>query len=275
MATEILETKNPKNRNISERTVQSYASDMKNGGWTLTHQGIAFDTDGNLQDGQHRLWAIIFSGCTIQINVTRGVPVEIDGHMTMDAIDRNRVRSTGQQMGLCHNIKNGNVVAAAMRSIAGMINPKQFKGRLSTANSLELYDLYGKDVEALLNIATGSQYRKSYLLAPLTVYHKGEVERSCDFIQELVSLENMGTQTRSLKKFMDGRPSIDSDISIIRVVSNAIHAFHIGKPTTRLQENDNGREFLIGMFPSTTKKIIELTTPCRVVIPRQKRHRTI
>ena len=72
LATEWLDKHNSVNRKISEPTVQSYAMDMKNGRWTLTHQGIAFDTEGNLQDGQHRLWAIVFSGITLEMMVTRG-----------------------------------------------------------------------------------------------------------------------------------------------------------------------------------------------------------
>lgn len=53
--------KNVFNRVLSKNVVSKYAYDMKNNDWTLTHQGIAFDTDGNLADGQHRLQAVIES----------------------------------------------------------------------------------------------------------------------------------------------------------------------------------------------------------------------
>ncbi|HSW45686.1 MAG TPA: ParB/RepB/Spo0J family partition protein [Phycisphaerae bacterium] len=39
-------------------------------------QGIAFDVNGVLQDGQHRLWAIALSGCTVPMNVTVNTPVD-------------------------------------------------------------------------------------------------------------------------------------------------------------------------------------------------------
>ena len=77
---------NSSNRPISQTTVNSYATDMENGAFGLTHQGIAFYEDGSLADGQHRLSAIIKSGKTIQMIVTRGVERGL-------AIDRSRPRS--------------------------------------------------------------------------------------------------------------------------------------------------------------------------------------
>ena len=273
MATQILENHNSRNRNVSEGTVQSYANDMKNGRWTMTHQGIAFDINGTLLDGQHRLWAIVFANIPIEFMVTRGLPVEKDGKFTMDAIDRNRVRTTGQQMQLCHSIKNGNVVAAAMRAIGSMCNPRVQKERLSTATSLIIYEIYGPDVEELLTIASSAQYRKSFILGPLTVYHKGEREKANDLMRQLMTLENMAPATRALKKYLDSVPSAKSDLKVLNTVSNAIHAFHIGKQQQRLQDHDTGLKFLTGMFPSTTKKIYDATTPCRVM-PIKKQRRT-
>lgn len=65
--------KNTFNRKLSKLVIQKYASDMSQGDWTLTHQGIAFDTDGVLADGQHRLHAVIESGVTVPMMVTWGV----------------------------------------------------------------------------------------------------------------------------------------------------------------------------------------------------------
>jgi hypothetical protein len=65
---------NTTNRPVRHHTVKLFASTMMRGSWQLTHQGIAFDSDGNLIDGQHRLSAIILCGLSIKMNVTRGVP---------------------------------------------------------------------------------------------------------------------------------------------------------------------------------------------------------
>lgn len=66
--------KNVINRPISERMVTDYAHDMELGRWVLTEESIAFDREGNLVQGQHRLSAIVKSGKTIKLRVTRNAP---------------------------------------------------------------------------------------------------------------------------------------------------------------------------------------------------------
>ncbi len=66
---------NKNNRNVREMVVDAYAREMLAGNWVLQHQGIAFNENGDLVDGQHRLRAIIKSGCTVVMTVTRGLPV--------------------------------------------------------------------------------------------------------------------------------------------------------------------------------------------------------
>ena len=74
MAKEYLEHNMTNNRRLNTQTVNSYARIMKAGGWNVTHQGIAFDEDGELVDGQHRLQAIIVANIPVTMMVTRGVP---------------------------------------------------------------------------------------------------------------------------------------------------------------------------------------------------------
>lgn len=60
-------------RNVMRSTVHSYARQMRNGTWRLTHQGIAFDELGELIDGQHRLNAVIEANIPVKMNVTYNV----------------------------------------------------------------------------------------------------------------------------------------------------------------------------------------------------------
>lgn len=75
--------KNFCNRGISIRHRDRMVRAMRSGEFRHTHQGIAFDTIGNLVDGQHRLAAIVESGITQTMQVTYNVPTEnrsmIDG----------------------------------------------------------------------------------------------------------------------------------------------------------------------------------------------------
>ena len=58
------------NRRLNQQHAERMAQAMRDGCWKTTHQGIAFDTNGTLVDGQHRLWAIVQSGCTVKLPVT-------------------------------------------------------------------------------------------------------------------------------------------------------------------------------------------------------------
>ena len=130
-AIDILENHNPYNRKLSENTVQAYAADMRNGRWVLNHQGLAFDTNKNLCDGQHRLWAVVFSGKTIESLVTYDIPVSENKNgielNSMDTIDRGRFRQTGQQMQL-HGIKNGALTAARRVPVSARLRVAVFFG---------------------------------------------------------------------------------------------------------------------------------------------------
>lgn len=64
-------TRNVNNRKPSNKTVSIYAREMKMGKWQLTHQGLAFDENGDLLDGQHRLWAVVEADVPVQMIVSR------------------------------------------------------------------------------------------------------------------------------------------------------------------------------------------------------------
>jgi len=64
-----LENANPNNRAVSDAHVARLARDMSEGRWILTHEGIAFDPQGRLLDGQHRLWAVIESNQPVEMHV--------------------------------------------------------------------------------------------------------------------------------------------------------------------------------------------------------------
>ena len=60
---------NTKNRPVREAHVLRLARQMTAGLWQVTSDAIAFNTEGRMTDGQHRLWAVIRSGCTVQMLV--------------------------------------------------------------------------------------------------------------------------------------------------------------------------------------------------------------
>jgi hypothetical protein len=71
-AKSILDSQNSKNRAIRPNAVKKIASAILDGNWKISHQGIAIDINGHLQDGQHRLAAIAQTGVSVQLLLTTG-----------------------------------------------------------------------------------------------------------------------------------------------------------------------------------------------------------
>lgn len=94
LAKKWLEHNHPANRPISWPLVEALSNDIRSGAWKLTHQGIAFDGQGLLTDGQHRLNAIVQAGVEIDILVAHNAA----GSMH-DPVDRGRGRSVAFIMG--------------------------------------------------------------------------------------------------------------------------------------------------------------------------------
>lgn len=79
---------NHSNRTLQEARVTAMVDDILHDRWKLTHQGIGFDTNGDLFDGQHRLTAVLRSGKTVKMMVTRGMDPD-----TKEVTDIGKVRS--------------------------------------------------------------------------------------------------------------------------------------------------------------------------------------
>ncbi|MFJ9059248.1 hypothetical protein [Streptomyces sp. NPDC102409] len=104
-------THNTGNRPLSKGTVQQLAAQIQRGEWQLTHQGIAFDEDDVLIDGQHRLAAIVKAGIAVPLTVTRGVP-----RTAFTVMDTGRKRTGRDTLALVGEA-NATHLAAALRGL--------------------------------------------------------------------------------------------------------------------------------------------------------------
>ena len=107
-ATEYL-SRNAKNRSIRRTDVDTYVREIKRGTFVVTHQGIAFDEEGNLIDGQHRLMAIAMAGKPVSMMVARGIDAS-----ALSVVDRGASRTMRDVM--CLEEHDGADTAAMMRS---------------------------------------------------------------------------------------------------------------------------------------------------------------
>ena len=111
IALSILTNKNCKNRNISKANLRNLTNAMLNGEWKLTNQGISFDRDGNLLDGQHRLQAIIESEVTCTMLVGKNMDPAI-----FNCIDTGKARTAGDTLDIAGST-NGKTIAAAVKLV--------------------------------------------------------------------------------------------------------------------------------------------------------------
>lgn len=87
MAAELLKDR-PPNRPISKTRVRLMIEDMRSGRWVDNGEPLILTEDLQVLDGQHRLQAVMDSGCTITFLAVVGVP-----HAAMGSIDQGRARS--------------------------------------------------------------------------------------------------------------------------------------------------------------------------------------
>ncbi|MEV6578333.1 hypothetical protein AB0M92_09240 [Streptomyces sp. NPDC051582] len=99
------------NRVMLDTVYERYAKAMSDGVWRTTHQGLAFDENGMLLDGQHRLMGVKISGVTVEMLVIPKCDAE-----TFDVLDSGHRRQAAQLLKIPHRT----VVAAAARIIGQM-----------------------------------------------------------------------------------------------------------------------------------------------------------
>ena len=102
---------NTSNRPLSKSTVRAFAEAMRRGDWLVTHQGIAFDSNGVLVDGQHRLAAIIEADRPVEVTVFTDVEPD-----SFDVLDTGKRRNAADVLAI-EGEKSTTLLAAMVRSV--------------------------------------------------------------------------------------------------------------------------------------------------------------
>jgi hypothetical protein len=98
------------NRKIRNADVSHWSNVLRRGGWRYTHQGVALDVKGRIQDGRHRLTAIAATGIGAEMMITVGMPTE-----NFAVIDTGRRRTASQVLELGGVVKGAAVSASMLR----------------------------------------------------------------------------------------------------------------------------------------------------------------
>ena len=104
---------NKKNRKLRDGVVKKYASDMRSGRWEEGNADpIVINSDGVLENGQHRLHAVIASGATVQMFVIRGAESAMGtydigaGRSTSDYLRIRGVNADARMIGIVRFVLN-------------------------------------------------------------------------------------------------------------------------------------------------------------------------
>lgn len=146
-------TANTFNRTLKAGRVERYARDMKAGRWRLNAETIKITTNGDLLDGQHRLFAVIEAGVPIEMMIVEGLDPEV-----MPTIDTGAPRTMGDVLTI-QGGKNTNVTASALRWLVWFhTKPLTMSGPLRTQvthqellDAMPLYPTLGERVSEVVS----------------------------------------------------------------------------------------------------------------------------
>jgi len=258
MAQKWLNEKNIQNRSLYQKTVESYAADMKQGLWALNNQGIGFDDERNLIDGQHRLQAVVYSGVTVPMLVIRGLQKNFfDGHLTQETVDQGKSRGAGDVLALTRGLENANLKSALIRAVIKLCTGSN--RRVSVGILWEIIKIYEKELNAVVE---NRSHVKALVFAPaqgaFVFAAKCFMEKTIDFEKQYFSGENLqaGNPINTFRNYMLNRPPNNGGGAFRTVVQeNALTCLmhHMtGEPFKRMQHGRQGYDF----FSNKQKRVI-------------------
>lgn len=163
--------RNAGNRTLRDGVVEKYAHDMKTGNWTECPVPISFYENGDIADGQHRLWAIIESmkpqHFYLVHDLSREAGLNIDTGIGRTLVDNARI--SGLDKGLSNAL-----IAVAMFYDAGR-RPK--KG-VSNSDRLEIVQRHREPCDwAIAHGPTGKGLRSAPILAAIARAYQAKADQ--------------------------------------------------------------------------------------------------
>lgn len=224
--------RNTHNRPLSGVHSGDIASVMERGEWIPTHQGIAFDENLVLIDGQHRLAAIVESGIPTEMAVFWGVPAK-----AFEVIDTHRRRSASDVLAIDGHVSTSQLSGAASMLelynlwIAGRTRATRIK-KLSNSQVKSIVDAHAGLPSAVrmagpalkaLKIAPSAAIVAAYLLI------KRNEEDAAEFFALLRSGAEMSEHhpiLRLRERFITAKARIRSDMETIEQLALIIKAWN-------------------------------------------------
>lgn len=126
--------KNKSNRPLNQRHINTLTRSMAQGDWDMNGESIKIDVDGNVLDGQHRMWGCIESEVSFKTLVVTNLPREV-----FDTIDTGRIRTAPDVLAM-----SGEVNTVLLSSMLKHI------GRYHAGHMLSSAKITNKEMEGLV-----------------------------------------------------------------------------------------------------------------------------
>lgn len=227
---------NQSNRKLRDGHVEKLAEDMRKGRWTKCTVPISFYDDGDIADGQHRLWAIIESNTTQSFMVLRGLTradgLNIDTGMARSVVDNGRI--SGVDKGL------SNELVATARAIH--VGGPNFDARISSIGAkLEVVALHREAAEwACRNTPKGKYLKNAVVMGAIgrayyyiDVDQLSRLKRFCDVMTSGLPANEGEFAAIALRNYLLAKGPLSTTTALwvdtFAKVQNAIAYFMRGK----------------------------------------------
>jgi hypothetical protein len=224
--------RNTGNRDIRQARVDYFVDLLTRGEFKCTHQGIAIGPDGNLLDGQHRLWAVVSSGIGADMMVATNVDPD-----TYTAIDTAVKKTNADLLRIDRRITE--VAGYVIRFIHG--TPRVTPDRVGKA-------LEGPIGQAIRRLVEGHQTNKARVTAvPIKAAVvarmldiPANVDRLCELYRSFVArdYDKLNKSTQSFLRQIDDTARVRPG-DAHQIFLRAWRAFDVEKPhLAKLQIKD-------------------------------------
>lgn len=227
------------NRTKKTASIRQYQIDMEAGRWTVTHQGIAFNEDGLLTDGQHRLEACISAGVPFHTLAFFGVP-----SATMSKLDTGVTRTMNDINKTCNLGLTNALADAAICKWLDMDDISQQRAKLSPATIMEIADANADILDFVHKcLPTSIKY---LTVAPVlgaigrAFLHedKQRLTEFCDVLKTMQVKSKEDSAAIALIRYLTSGGNRKEPKESYRKAQRAIHAFCRREPITRLHAGD-------------------------------------
>lgn len=192
---------NYNNRPLSRAYVEELSRALRAGKFRTTHQGIAFDSQQRLRDGQHRLTAIVETGIGVEMLVSTGLT-----EAELQAIDDGRKRTAHHVLSMLDHTVISPLTTAIARELLIGASPLKDGSKRFKPTRLDLIECF-------------ERHRQAIAYAEHHLHHQGQGIR-VGYVAAVIARAYYSVDRAKLDHFtqvLGSGYSKDGDESIIRL----------------------------------------------------------